>query len=263
MISVPNADKGNPDARNSCVVQSFPYLSMKKAVLIVAVLVAAGVGYFIFQSNSSTTAQSAKSATTAGTTSGISAGKTAEGNAEKHRPRATAGDAAEKIIPSSGKAKVTTHQAVDFNKGQLQNTILNDGLQIGSDASFAPRWAPYKMFGIYTSPDDVVMEPFEALVPDCDLTGELGNTVTFEFRTRPADGDWTVWQEVTTADLGKPVYLSAPAVSWQYRINIYANEAANSPKVRGITITTGSAQTIAQAAPAKTVFPPSNTSSQQ
>jgi hypothetical protein len=134
-----------------------------------------------------------------------------------------------------------THGLAEFKKGELQNTLVGDGLQMGTDATYAPRLRPFKIFGIYTSPEQRPGESFDTVTPSYDGWRPEGSELTFEFRTRPEAEEWSTWREVSVLDL--PLKCQ-PANAWQYRLTFYANDPSNSPKVHTVTMATLKSDTM-------------------
>ena len=150
----------------------------------------------------------------------------------RSRPRTAKGDASQ---IASDREIVDT--PAEFARGEMQNLAIVDGaMQLGNDATYVPRFKPYKMFGIYVSPERTISEPIDTVTPNFDVTPFENNEVTLEFRTKSADGNWSTWQEMTQ-EPNKPMRLEQPAVGWQYRLNLFANEPNNSPKVRSVSLT--------------------------
>ncbi|MDB6027058.1 MAG: hypothetical protein JWM68_3281 [Verrucomicrobiales bacterium] len=148
--------------------------------------------------------------------------------------------------PASARIPVAVvHQATDFIKGESANTVVTDGLQMGGEARFKPRLFPYKLFGIYISPEEQSADVFDTVIPSCKSTTVEGTKLTFELRTKSREGDWSVWQEVSTNQLEKPFLVNSPALNWQYRLTFYADDPAQSPKVSSVSILTSTATTIA------------------
>jgi hypothetical protein len=201
---------------------------MKKALAIVFGL-SLLVGIFVFKNRdsntSATVADSKNSASVAATPT------TEENRMAKLAPKATKGDA------SGGfkEKRPIVHTGVDFAFGENQNLeIVNGVMQLGNDAKFAPRLMPYKIFGIHVSQEIPSDTPIDYVVPELQSSRGEQSELTFEIRSKSADGTWSVWQEVQQ-DSKKPVQLEAPSVSWQYRLTFYANDPAQGPKVQRIS----------------------------
>jgi hypothetical protein len=163
------------------------------------------------------------------------------------------GDASEKPAADSPYKK-TTHDAALFTLGDLQNLKIEHGaLQLGGDASFAPRLEPYRMFGIYVSPEQPSPEIFDAVIPSLESGSQTDGKVIFEFRTQSDAGAWSPWHEVEDKELKQTVMLEEPGKAWQYRLRIFANDPANGPKVRGVSLTTRRSAAFSQH---ETISPP-------
>lgn len=154
------------------------------------------------------------------------------------RPVSKEGDASEPVpvalpVPEP---LAFTHGPAEFAKGEAQNsTVSADGLQMGNDLTFVCRTMPYNYFGIYVSPEQNTTE-FHKLVLNPEIVVPAESAATFEFRTKTTTGQWTVWQEVSKEEFRQPIMLENPATAWQYRINLYANDPAQGPKVRKLHV---------------------------
>ncbi len=159
--------------------------------------------------------------------------KTIAETSAKARPHAVKADASAQLPPG-----MIAHSASDFEKGEMQNLKIVDGaLQLGDDASFTPRFKPqYKTFGLYVSPEQSVGEDFDIIAPNFDVTPFEDNEVTFEFRTRSADGEWSTWYELTK-EPGTQMSIEKAGAAWQYRLTFFANDPVKSPKVRSVSMT--------------------------
>ena len=63
------------------------------------------------------------------------------------------------------------------------------------------------------------------------------NEVTFEIRTRAPDGSWSEWREIGFAEMKEPIHAETPqSVAWQFRVSLFAHDAASSPKVEAVSV---------------------------
>lgn len=166
-----------------------------------------------------------------------------------HAKRGSAPSGGTLLPQARAAARQTTHAAGDFARGDLQNLRLKDGLEMGDDPAFVPRFAPFQRFGLYVSPEEPASESFDALTVDVGAMVPKGSRLTFEFRTKSPEADWTEWQELSAEAWSKPWPLSARASSWQYRLYFFADDPANSPKVRRVSVTAGQTDGAAAAQP--------------
>jgi hypothetical protein len=211
---------------------------MRKTICIAIGICLVGVGFYFFQSS-----QPAGSQVNSPIKPADETGEAASSHANvKARPRPTKGDASEVTSAPLAPIKKIVHQPSDFTKGELENTIVTDGLQLGTNPTFLSRLKPYRFFGIYISPEEQAGTAFDRVTPNCDLLPANESEMTFEFRTKPVNADWTVWEEVAITNFNQPFMLEAPATSWQYRLTFYANDPANSPKVRNVSMISQEAQ---------------------
>ena len=138
------------------------------------------------------------------------------------------------------------HKAADFMSGSLENMAVTDGLQMGTDPSYAPRLKPYKMFGVYVSPEQTTAAPFHALIPEIQSTQGKDSEVTFEFRSRLQNGQWTTWQEVDPKLMNTPVMTEDPSEAWQYRVTFFANDPKDAPAITSIKVAARQMPTVSQ-----------------
>ncbi|MGI8965335.1 MAG: hypothetical protein ACR2H1_04510 [Limisphaerales bacterium] len=213
---------------------------MKKFLIILVCCVIVGVIYFVIRSPkvSSSTAQSDKTKTEpASQPSTISSLRERLAKSKSHTDSATNSPlvAGQTASPQPRK-EVVTHTAVDFGKGESSNLIVTDnGLQIGNDTRPTTFPTPYKIYGVYHSPE-IVTEPFSTIIPSYQATIPTESAMTFSIRTRSSAGTWSTWQDVSAPD--QPLTLETSAIGWQYRLMFHANDSANSPRIQNVTLTT-------------------------
>jgi hypothetical protein len=220
-------------------------------IALVVCLVAVGIYFFTRPSTSSVEPKTSTTPTDSTVKdSSATAGQTV---ISKVGLKSKPGDASQKP-PVDSPYKDTKHEGADFTAGDLQNLKIENGaLQLGGDASFAPRLEPYKMFGIYVSPEQNAPEIFDAVIPDFQNGAKTDGKVIFEFRTQSPNDVWSPWHEVEDAERKQTVMLEEPGKAWQYRLRIFANDPANGPKVRGVSVTTRRSAAFSQH---ETISPP-------
>jgi hypothetical protein len=147
----------------------------------------------------------------------------------KLRIRAAHGDASRKVI---------THQAADFVRGEQVNTVVKDGLQMGDDPTFVYQLEPGGLFGVYLSPEETTLEPFDTLIASYEVTTPENSALNLAFRIKPEGGEWSDWREISAEELKQPVRMGDTALSWQYRLTFRASSPVASPLVRRVTVTT-------------------------
>lgn len=212
---------------------------MKKTFYIVLGLaLLGGAFYFLTRSPQASDQATADQNASDSSQAGVNRKNSDEKSRHKFWTKAEKGDAS--LVESP--RRTVTHQAPDFTKGEMENMTVTDGLAMGNDPSFSPHFNPnYKMFGVYISPEEGAVKPFDRVIPKYDATVPANAELTFAFRTRTADTDWTVWQEVAANQLNQPMMLDNPATSVQYRLMLFGNDSASGPKVRSVSLTTQTA----------------------
>jgi hypothetical protein len=143
-----------------------------------------------------------------------------------------------KVAHGDASRRVITHQAADFARGEQDNVVVKDGLQMGDDPTFVYELEPGKVFGVYLSPEEKALEPFDTFIASSEVTTPENSVLNWAFRIKLESGDWSDWRELSAAELNQPVRLGDLASSWQYRLSFYANSAAASPHVHRVTVTT-------------------------
>lgn len=202
-----------------------PKSSEKKWVLLALAGLALVMGLARFTSiRSSQPANNARS----------DASATVETSTHDSRPRALR----TRANPGDASRKVIAHRAADFAHGEHNNVRVKDGLQMGDDPTFVYQLEPGGLFGVYLSPEEKTLEPFDTLIVTHDVTTPESSSLECAFRIKPEGADWSDWEEISAAKLNKPVLLGTSALSWQYRLTFRASSAAASPRVRGVTVTT-------------------------
>ncbi len=196
--------------------------------------------YFVIRSPkvSSSTAQSDKTKTEpASQSSNIPSLRERLGRSRSHTNSATNSPQPDgQPVPQHTRREVVTHTATDFGKGESSNLIVTDnGLQIGTDTRPTTFPTPYKLYGVYHSPE-IITEPFSTIIPSYQATIPTESSMTFSIRTRSSKGTWSTWQDVNAPD--QPLTLETPAMGWQYRLMFHANDSANSPRMQNVTLTT-------------------------
>ncbi|EEF58562.1 hypothetical protein [Pedosphaera parvula] len=137
---------------------------------------------------------------------------------------------------------VITNTAADFAKGETNNVILSNGLmQLGDDATPTTFQSNYKLFGIFHSLPQDLPAPIDRVFPNYQATIPDGGSLMFAFRTRSADGNWSTWTEVNPDQLNEPFMLESPGVSLQYKLSLFGNDAATSPKIASVLMGTQTA----------------------
>ncbi|MBA4149678.1 MAG: hypothetical protein H0X66_16320 [Verrucomicrobia bacterium] len=126
----------------------------------------------------------------------------------------------------------------DFARGELQNIVVDDGIKLGDNAAFVPRSNPnFRLFGNFISPEIDSSQPFDLLNLNLQASALGENEVTFEIRTRSRDGFWSEWQEVSPERMKEPLPVESPkSTGWQFRVVLFANDSAGSPKVETISV---------------------------
>ncbi len=138
-------------------------------------------------------------------------------------------------LPETISGPSVTHRAPDFKKGKLQNIIVTDGLQLGNDSPRRLRQEPYQYSGVYFSPVFAAAESFDHLTADFKTQASQNAHWLFEFCTARKPGEWSPWEEARSS--GQTVSLENSARLFQYRITLFADEVATSPKIQSVTIT--------------------------
>jgi hypothetical protein len=174
--------------------------------------------------------------------------------AEKIRTLRSRGDRAApastaETSAGEARARSITHQAEEFGRGERENVIVTDGIQMGDNTGFVSRISPYRFFGVFLSSEERA-GVFDTIVPGYVATAPDDNELLFEFRTEKAPGAWTVWQEVEPGQLDQSIPLEEPAIGWQYRLTFHANAPSNSPKVYRVTMATHKAGELSDNSPA-------------
>jgi hypothetical protein len=140
-------------------------------------------------------------------------------------------------------ASVVRQTASDFGKGQFDNTTLvKSGLRLGDDTTPATFESGYKLFGLYTSQPESAAA-FDALRINYRATLPAHSEIVFAFRTLSESGAWSVWREVSASERTKS-FAVLRAVSWQYRVTIYANDVDKSPTVHSVSIQTTPSKSV-------------------
>lgn len=135
--------------------------------------------------------------------------------------------------------EITVHVSSDFRLGDLSNLVTSDVLRMGDGFGFGPRGAPSdQRFGVYISPEQEAIQNFDEIIAQSEAVIPEGSELVFEFRTRAADGDWSVWQRIEPNQMSQPVPLAAPADAWQYRLSFFAGDPTLSPRVGSIAFAT-------------------------
>lgn len=151
-------------------------------------------------------------------------------------------EAAGESPPVTRHDEITVHLLSDFAEGDLSNVIANGVLRMGDGAEFTPRGAPPdQKFGIYVSPQQEAAEAFDELIAESEAVIPDGGELAFEFRTRTASGNWSVWQRIEANEMSRPVALDRPAKEWQYRLTFLASDPSLSPEVHSVAFVTRSA----------------------
>lgn len=135
--------------------------------------------------------------------------------------------------------EITVHLLSDFLQGDLSNLVAADSLRLGDERGFPPRGAPPgQRHGVYVSPEQEAAEEFDILVTEAEAALPDGSELVFEFRTRPANGEWSVWQRIEPNEMSRPLGLTRPAASWQYRLTLFAEEHSEGPAVHSVAFAT-------------------------
>lgn len=144
------------------------------------------------------------------------------------------------VIPE----EITVHVSSDFSRGELSNLVSGGVLRMGDGRGFGPRGAPPdQKFGVYISPEQEALQHFDEIIAESEAVIPEGSELAFEFRTRGAGGDWSVWQRIEPNQMSRPVPLASPAQAWQYRLTFFAGDPAMSPRVDSIAFATRPAPT--------------------
>lgn len=165
--------------------------------------------------------------------------------------RATKGDASTGNDPNT---HLVVQQKKDFTSGDMQNVVVDGVMQMGNDGSFLCRTRPdFRYFGVFVSGEGIAAAPFDTVVPGMAFDPGSEGEVTLEFRTRRADSDWTIWEEVTPPKMNQPFSLESESIAWQYRVTFYANNPPRGPQVQNVTMATRKVGNTAVAAVAETI----------
>lgn len=135
----------------------------------------------------------------------------------------------------------------DFATGERYNVVFERGvLRLAPDAQVSPELGG--VCGIYVSPIRTIRTPeqqdeesFDRIDFNYEWRVPPGSDVVFEYRTIAVDEEgegWTPWRELPPDERRHPVVLGAMAEKWQYRIVLFAPEAARGPEIGAVQVTT-------------------------
>ncbi len=123
-----------------------------------------------------------------------------------------------------------------FYKGTMVNVVLDNGvLHLGDDTTPTTFNSGYKLFGVYTSGEYEARTPFQSLSIAYQGTLPKESALTTQIRTR-VGGEWTLWKNISLAQLSKPSAVDGSATAWQYRMSFFANTVESSPKISGVIV---------------------------
>lgn len=142
--------------------------------------------------------------------------------------------------PASFPEEITVHVSADFRLGDLSNLVSDaDVLRMGDGQGFGPRGAPQgQRFGLYISPEQEANQSFDEVIAQSEAVVPEGSELAFEFRTRTAGGNWSVWQRIAPNEMSQPVEVGAPADAWQYRLTFFADDPSLGPQVGSVAFAT-------------------------
>jgi hypothetical protein len=129
-------------------------------------------------------------------------------------------------------------QGRDFERGERHNIVLDNGIHLGDDTNFLSHFEEGRLMGMYISPEQVSSNVFDAVTIGLDATIPETSSLTIEYRSRPEDGAWTTWHELSPTQINELMLTPMPAQRVQYRLTLLASSVAESPKVRAVQVQT-------------------------
>jgi len=121
-----------------------------------------------------------------------------------------------------------------FYNGTMSNIVLDHNvLHLGNDTTPTTFNSGYLLFGVYTSGEISARKPFQSLSFNYQGVVSPKSALTCAVRTE-AGGVWSTWQEISSAQLGKPLAVDGSATAWQYRMSFFANSVETSPVVGSV-----------------------------
>lgn len=148
---------------------------------------------------------------------------------------------------AEGWSTLALHTPRDLQSGEFQNLQLEgETLQLAGDDGFeSDLHAPFRFFGVYSSPTIGTDTPFGSLRVGFDASTSPGSTLSLEVRVQTAEGKWSPWQEVEASEQA----FSSPAagVGIQYRATLLAEQPTASASLREVRLETQPAEAAAPA----------------